>query len=377
MSHRPICLSPDIIWLTLTQGLANHINMHAESLRSQFVQHAGQLTITVRRDDFVKGSPENPWPEVFGEFSEAIRDHIGKAHDLIVADFSTTGTVERAASEVVLLDAMQSYFCYELHTLCGIPSITLEGTVEDWQSMVRRVQGWAQWDLEWWVRPLLPVLEQFAAAAAGTVDRRFWDSIYKWHGSRGSGSAHTTGWVSTLFPYLNTPEATIARMSGQACAGPALQRNPWLDATPGRGGPGRDEFPGSPGKAPFLWRYLDRTFDMEFIGGLFGIRQDPHTLCLRPEIGWAVREAPAVREVQRRITSETVGRIVAGMTFSEVTDLLGAGKVLRKGETLQRSPGGSHVHIRTAVIEWQERDSRVTITFENDKVVEKHHSGLE
>lgn len=30
---------------------------------------------------------------------------------------------------------------------------------------------------------------------------------------------------------------------------------------------------------------------MEFVGGLMGIRQDPDTLCLRPEIGWAVREA--------------------------------------------------------------------------------------
>lgn len=75
------------------------------------------MRITVRRDDFVKGSPENPWPEAFGEFSAAIREHLGDAHGLIVADFSTTGPVERAASEVVLLDAMQAYFSYEMLTL--------------------------------------------------------------------------------------------------------------------------------------------------------------------------------------------------------------------------------------------------------------------
>src|SRR5262249_9381561 len=49
--HRPLFLSPDIIWLTLTQGLANHININAERLRRQFVQHDGQLTIVVRRDE--------------------------------------------------------------------------------------------------------------------------------------------------------------------------------------------------------------------------------------------------------------------------------------------------------------------------------------
>lgn len=59
-THRPITLSPDIVWLTITQGLAIHINQNAESQRQQFVSNDGKLTIQIRRDDFVKGSPENP-----------------------------------------------------------------------------------------------------------------------------------------------------------------------------------------------------------------------------------------------------------------------------------------------------------------------------
>ena len=35
------------------------------------------------------------------------------------------------------------------------------------------------------------------------------------------------------------------------------------------------------------------SFDMEFLGGFVGVAQDQETLTLRPEIGWAVREAPA------------------------------------------------------------------------------------
>ena len=62
-SHRPLTLSPGIIWLTITQGLAIHINENAERLRHRFVSHDGKLTIKIRRDDFIKGSPENPWPE--------------------------------------------------------------------------------------------------------------------------------------------------------------------------------------------------------------------------------------------------------------------------------------------------------------------------
>jgi hypothetical protein len=283
--HRPVALSPDIVWLTLTWGLAQHINLHAEELRHHFVGHEGKVKITVRRDDFIKGSPENPWPEAFTAFSERVREHIGAAaHELIVADFSTTGPVERAASEVVLLDAMQAYFAYEFVSLCGIPSITLEGTVEDWAGIVRRVRDWQRFGLDWWVPHVVPVLEQFVAAAKGNVDRGFWESIYKWQGPQGSGSAYTTGWISTLFPYLDNPAHRYRESQ------PPVRRNPWLGKLPKDYGPSRSDFAGSPGRAPFVWLYHGLEFAMEFVGGLMGVRQDHETLCLRPEIGWAVRQ---------------------------------------------------------------------------------------
>jgi hypothetical protein len=58
-------------------------------------------------------------------------------------------------------------------------------------------------------------------------------------------------------------------------------------------GPRLADLPSGLSKAPFRWNYLDRSFDMEFLGGFVGVAQDPETLAVRPEIGWAVREAPA------------------------------------------------------------------------------------
>jgi len=289
-SHRPVSLSPDIIWLTICQGLAHHVNVNAELLRHHFVKHEGRLTLTVSRDGFVKGSHENDWPGVFAEWSAAIREHIGDAHRLIVADFSTTGPAERAASEVVLLDTMHAFFSYEAITICGIPAITLEGTPEDWRTIARRVREFAAFDLDWWINPLVKVCEQFAKAAEGTIDRDFWNSIYKWHGRDGSGSPYVTGWVLTFFPYLDNPLAKYASLSGRNSSAPPLCRNSWLSARPDFL-PGRDAFPCLPAKAPFRWQYLDSVFEMEFVGGLIGISQDPKTLSLRPEIGWAVRDA--------------------------------------------------------------------------------------
>jgi tetratricopeptide (TPR) repeat protein len=178
-----------------------------------------------------------------------------------------------------------------MHTVCGIPSITLEGTVEDWRKIASRAREFSRFDFAWWVEPLQPILDQFVAAAEGKVNRQFWDSIYKWQGSRGSGSPHVSGWVLELFPYLDNPEAKFARLDGRPSTAASLRPNPWIAVSPSNHGPGRDDFPCLPAKAPFLWNYLGTAYEMEFIGGLIGIQQNPQTLCLRPEIGWVIREA--------------------------------------------------------------------------------------
>ena len=297
-THRSVSLSPDIIWLTLTQGLAHHINANAEQLRHEFVQHEGTSGIIVRRDDFLKGSPENPWPEVFHEFSAAIRERIGDTYDLIVANFSTTGPIERAAFEIVLMNSMQAYFSYELHTQCGIPSLTLEGTLQDWQEIAGRVRAFRRFGLDWWVTSLEPLLNQFVNAARGNVDRAFWDSIYKWHGLEGSGrEPFLSGWILSFFPYL-TPLSDP--YSAQTESAVTFCRNPWINRQPSEGdGPNPDRIPRLPPRVPFVWNYLGTNYPMEFIGGLIGVRQDAQTLCLRPEIGWVVWEAGAEERKQK------------------------------------------------------------------------------
>src|SRR5262245_46267749 len=128
--HRPLVLSPDIVWMFLAQGAASHINANAEGLRRQLVEHEGTLRLEVRRDDFVRGRPGNDWPGVVEELGAQIRAHVGaRTHDMFLPAFSTTGPVERMAGGIVLLDAMQQYFEYQMTTMCGIPRVFLDGTV--------------------------------------------------------------------------------------------------------------------------------------------------------------------------------------------------------------------------------------------------------
>jgi hypothetical protein len=298
MDHRPLCLSPDAIWLLICQGVANHINTNAERLRSRFVRHEGRVQIDVRRDDFVKGSPENPWPEVFSEFSTKVRDHVGPTLGLFLPAFSTTGPVERAAAEIVLLDAMRSYFRYAFRSRCGIPAVTLEGTTEDWEALAERAGAFADYGLEAWIEVLRPILRQFVRASQGDVARTFWRSLYKLNDR--SGGPVITGWITAFFPYLkdnrtggaSVPSGVLFRDDQEE-----LKRMLYPSGRADWDTPGfsADSLPSGLSKAPFRWHYLEKTFDMEFLGGLMGVAQDSETLTLRPEIGWAVREASTNR----------------------------------------------------------------------------------
>ena len=273
-------LSPDAIWMCVAQGLSQHINANAEKLRNMFVEHEGKKKLVVRRDDFVKGSPDNPWPEVFDEFSEQIRKYIGeKTHLLLTPEFSTTGPTEKAAAQVVLMDSFKEYFDYTFTTLCGIPEITLEGTVDDWKKLRDRVLGLAQYDLDWWITAVKPVLDQFIAAASGSVDREFWSDFYKEDG--GSGEPYITGWICTLFPYCITGK------------GINLSSNPYLSKWKDTGhfsGMTSCKFPTGLMSTPFKWMYYDKEYPMHFYAGFMTVTQDPHTLAIHPEIGWAVAD---------------------------------------------------------------------------------------
>ena len=134
--HYPLVLSPDAVWITITQGIAHHMAVEGERLRDRFVDHQGKLTLTFQSQDWVKGTPENPWPEAFESWATQIREHVGdKLYQSLVTDFSTTGPVERTVSHIVMMDIFQRFFKYRMVGICGLPSVTLLGTADDWRNL--------------------------------------------------------------------------------------------------------------------------------------------------------------------------------------------------------------------------------------------------
>jgi hypothetical protein len=276
--HYPLIIRPDDIWLVLTNGFAKHVEENAEALRHNFVSHSGKKELIVNVDNFLMGktSPEDWEKQVFPNFSEQIKKHIGeKTHKLLASPFSTSTVTDIAAHEITVMAAMKSYFQYTMRTKCGIPWIELQGTEEDWRSLYQRAEEMCTLMIpevgKWRWSVLGPVLEEFIKAYSGKVNHGFWQSMCKRvkHGV-GSGSYSTiSGWVTLLYLQL------------------AEYHKPW-EKMNSEDGPGPEKFNPVVSSAPVIWEFYGEKYKLHFHAGFFGVLQDSESLAIQSRIGWIV-----------------------------------------------------------------------------------------
>lgn len=292
--HRPLVLTPDAIWITLAQGFAQHLNNHAEALRSRIVSHKGKVTMEASAFELATAQD---WNGVIQQWSTGMQPHIpAELYQLMLCDFSTTTPIIRTASQVVMLNAFQQYFDYALSFICGIPTITVKGTVQDWVTIRERVEVMAGYHLEWWTDRLKPICDGFIETVEGHPSKRFWKQIYS--PKEIYGGSLITGWLADLFPYIKDPITASPIIRNSILDTPREQLTTQDGLSMGRvpTGLSRAPFtirssPGQPGK------------EMELIAGFIGVKQESKTGQLEPEIGWAVLEEDESSQVFTLLTA--------------------------------------------------------------------------
>lgn len=279
--HRPLVLSPDMIWIIISQGFSRYVNAHQEQLRSQIVDHEGKIDLVVQ-SEFDLLSENADWCGLIDSFIMDIRKHTKNGiADVIISDFSTTGVIERIASGVTLMETMDSYFNYEsFWVACGIPSITLKGTPDDWRRVLTKTNELKKYGLGKWVKRLEPILKEFIQAAEGKPNRSFWQDIVKKKSVNAlkgrlcnpTKPTKLDGWLLSFFP---NEDGIISDYIRYTASMPSDIRH-----------------------VDFKYKVLEPASGhvisetpMEIWAGIFGVYEDPKTYALTPCIGWMVRKA--------------------------------------------------------------------------------------
>ena len=137
--HRPVVITPDIIWTIICQGFSRHINMDPEKYRHMLVSHEGKMGLEVRRSSDGEFTTQD-WEDIIRDFAVQIEQNTqGTIASSLIADFSTTGPIEAVSSRITLMSTVKEYFEFVVvNMICGIPYITLKGTQQDWRLIRER-----------------------------------------------------------------------------------------------------------------------------------------------------------------------------------------------------------------------------------------------
>lgn len=294
--HRPFVLSPDMIWLLISQGFATHVDIHAEELRSQIVDHSEKISLIIMDNRIRIDDPNAPWEKLFPQFADSMRAYTKNGIiDLLTADFSTTTPTSRIASQITVMKAMENYFEYiYIYAICGIPEVTLLGTPEDWQKILDKTRQLARYNLSWWVDEMVPVLEKIVETSKGKIDRDFWRSMFKIHDtgpigcspSSANGKRYFDGWIVKFFPYDNEGNRNNLHQIED-----------------------RIELPDEIVKTDLKYQIIlpngaILTIPLELWAGFIGLEQDPETFALTPTIGWMIRKKEQDQKMFQQMLSD-------------------------------------------------------------------------
>jgi len=233
-THHHLVLRPDDVWIAILCQFSSYVEANAEAMRGYFVNHEGKKELVVQKS----GTRHSVgWGQVAEEFGELLEKNVKdpELREWIVPGFSTTTETDRIVGSVIMMATLKKYFSYTCCFLCGIPSVTLLGTREDWCSVQQRVQRLRAFGaadkhphLHEWCSLLTPLLENFTDAFTafspttpnpqrqGEI-RDFFSRICH-RESFGSGSSYISGWLMSFCAFdekgkwqLQQPQDSLRR----------------------------------------------------------------------------------------------------------------------------------------------------------------------
>ena len=292
-NHLPIRLTPDIIWLLIVQGFAQHVNFNAEKLRDKFVNFENKKTLEVIISKYhsYKQMKSEDYENLFEKLTEQVKSYVGEELiNTLDFNFSTSNKITKIVGYTSIMSAMKKYFHFTgFCHMCNFPYIILEGSLEDWENILKKVKELEKYDLKEWTELLEDILKEIIETKKGKINKDFWKRIlfpdkvdekieigmsYKYKTIQVDG---IYGWLLHFFPYFNNGEF---RRDYEFKYYPRLKtKDLW-------------KLPDRLLKTPLLMKSDDEgKTDMIIYSGFLGMNVDKEKDNLAtPEIGWFVKE---------------------------------------------------------------------------------------
>ena len=280
-NHYPITVTPDMIWILVLQGFSRFMEKYENLVRERFVNFTGKKDLKVERLDYSpQSATKEVWDGIMKEFVEKIGKNVGQETiDNLECNFSTTSPAALVTSQVSIMSAMKQYFTYKvLMAGCGISSITLEGSLQDWEKIKSKLEFLSTKALKWWTKHLIPIIDNIIATkkyynSKGKLSKElieFWKGMIRLKGKGDMYDPHmVNGWIVKFIPNLSNEKPEVYEEIYETNVPDQIISCPmeltWLSLT---------------GKK------ID--YSCSLFSGFYGMVQDKETFNVRPVIGYAI-----------------------------------------------------------------------------------------
>ena len=113
-----------------------------KELDIKFVDFKGKKNISIETGINLFMASDEQWNSVIEKLlKETLRNiKINKTIiDKFNKKFSTSTNESEVANNTTILSSFKKYFTYSMSGTCGIPEITIEGTIEDWELLYEKI----------------------------------------------------------------------------------------------------------------------------------------------------------------------------------------------------------------------------------------------
>jgi len=198
--HNGLVLRPDDVWQAIATQFSFYVSGNAETLRSRFVDHEGQEELTVDGGGNLRSADYEALAKAMSaEIAKNIKDP--SVTSWLTPNFSTTTETDRVAAAITVMATMKEYFRYKFCLLCGLPSVELLGTVEDWEKLLAKTRRLNEFDVDGnmkkWQTMLEPIVAEMLETKKGKRNMDWWQKIAHYKGG-GSGPTYISGWITAF-----------------------------------------------------------------------------------------------------------------------------------------------------------------------------------
>ena len=275
------------------------INENSERIRYKFVDFKGKKNISIEIGINLFTASDEQWNSVIEKLLNETLKNI-KINETIIDKFNkkfSTSTFEsEIANNTTILSSFKKYFVYSMFGTCGIPKITIEGTIEDWELLYEKIIELGNLDEEiiFWTDELKIIIKKIIdTLQTKEPDINFFKNIVQnVDRSKECKTDIINGWIIKFIPY---------DVDNKKCDFKSPHFN----------GLKIDQLPTQIVNLPFSLINLNKrgkfnNYDAEIYTGFFGVKQDTETLSIKPIIGYAIVEVKDKEKVEQKEREEQI-----------------------------------------------------------------------